>query len=193
MIIETTNTSSSSPIEQEEKKLIKLAQEGDQEAFNVLYENHFDQVYKRVSYRVPTEDVEDVTQEIFIAMVKSLKSFRGDSKFSTWLRVITNRQIANYYRKNQRILEESDIENQANYLTSKTRLSENSLNQIFITNGMQNLPEHYQEIILLRFADGLKFKQIAIAIDKSLDATKSLYRRAIEALRINLEEEHDRQ
>lgn len=188
MTIETEKNSISSRREQDETKLIELAQAGDQNAFSTLYDQHFTKVYTRVSYMIPAEDVEDVTQEVFIAMIQSLKSFRGESKFSTWLRVITNRQIANYYRKNKRILKESDIEKQSNRLTSKIVLSEKSLNQIYLANGMQQLPEHYQEIILLRFADGLKFKQIAKQIDKTLDATKSLYRRAIEALRVNLEE-----
>lgn len=191
MNVETENPSISSPREQEDIKLIELAQAGDQNAFNTLYDQHFMKVYNRVSYMVPTEDIEDVTQEVFIAMVQSLKSFRGESKFSTWLRVITNRQIANYYRKNKRILNESDIEQQSNLLTTKTMLSEHSINQIYLANGMQKLPEHYQEIILLRFADGLKFTQIAKQIDKTLDATKSLYRRAIEALRVTLEEEYE--
>jgi RNA polymerase sigma-70 factor (ECF subfamily) len=178
--------------EQDDEKLVSLAKIGDQYAFSMLYDNHFKKVYNRVSYLIPTEDVEDVTQEIFIAMMKSLNSFRGDSKFSTWLRVITNRQIANYYRKNKQILQESDIEQQSNEMKSKKILTERSLNHIYLTKGLRELPEHYQEIILLRFADGLKFKQVADHLNKTLDATKSLYRRAIEALRVNLGEPHDR-
>ncbi|HKJ27816.1 MAG TPA: RNA polymerase sigma factor [Anaerolineales bacterium] len=182
----------STPPAHDEGKIISLAQSGDKNAFSILYDSYYKKVYNRVSYMIPTEDVEDVTQEVFIAMVKSLKSFRGESKFSTWLRVITNRQIANYYRKHKRILKESDIEEQSNRLTAKTKLAASSLDHIYLVRGMKELPDHYQEVILLRFADGMKFKQIAKQIDKSLDATKSLYRRAIEALRINLEEDHDR-
>lgn len=187
---EHNNTNITTSTEIDEEKLISQALEGDQHAFNALYEKYFRKVYNRVSYTIPAEDVEDVTQEIFIAMVQSLKSFRGDSKFSTWLRVITNRQIANYYRKHKRILNESDIDQQANQLKAQTIQAESSLNHIYLVRGMNELPEHYQEIILLRFADGLKFNQIAKQIDKTLDATKSLYRRAIEALRMTLEEKH---
>ena len=53
---------------------------------------------------------------------------------------------------------------------------------------MQQLPEHYQEIVLMRFADGLTFTQIAQERGQSLEATKSLYRRAIQALRQQMSE-----
>jgi DNA-directed RNA polymerase specialized sigma24 family protein len=51
-----------------------------------------------------------------------------------------------------------------------------------LQQGMEELPENYQEIILLRFADGLTFAEIADSRGQSLEAAKSLYRRAIQAL-----------
>lgn len=185
------NMTTTTPTEQNDETLVSQAIAGDQHAFSELYENHFKKVYNRVAYLIPAEDVEDVTQEVFIAMIKSLKSFRGESKFSTWLRVITNRQIANYYRKNKKMLNEHDIEPKSNTLKSNTVLAQDSLNNIYLTRGLMDLPEHYREVILLRFADELKFKHIATNIGKSLDATKSLYRRAIEALRLNLGARYD--
>ena len=53
---------------------------------------------------------------------------------------------------------------------------------ILIRQALKELPEHYQEVILLRFAEGLKFNEIAQIQGQSLEATKSLYRRAIAAL-----------
>jgi RNA polymerase sigma-70 factor (ECF subfamily) len=166
--------------------LVKLAVEGNQEAFNHLYDRYLSQVYRRVAYLIPTEDIDDVTQEVLIAMLQSLKSFRGESKFSTWLRVITNRQIANYYRKNKRILDENPLDPENLKLKSKQTLSETELTRIYIQQGMEKIPEHYQEVILLRFAEGLKFQEIADILGKNLDATKSLFRRAISATREQL-------
>jgi len=184
-------TATSQTPEQDDQKLVLQAKAGDQHAFSTLYDTYFKKVYNRVAYLIPAEDIEDVTQEVFIAMVQSLKTFRGDSKFSTWLRVITNRQIANYYRKNKAILTESDIEANSDSLKSKTMLADSSLNNIYLTRGLMELPEHYREILLMRFAEEMKFKHIAHSLGKSLDATKSLYRRAIETLRLNLGELHD--
>ena len=109
---------------QPDQKLVRLAVEGNQEAFNHLYDRYFSQVYKRVAYLIPTEDVDDVTQEVLIAMLQSLKSFRGESKFSTWLRVITNRHIANYYRKNKKMLNENPLEGETLQIKSPQTLAE---------------------------------------------------------------------
>ncbi|MEN8241860.1 MAG: RNA polymerase sigma factor [Chloroflexota bacterium] len=177
-----TNLSSSTP----DATLVQLAVNGNQEAFNHLYERYFTQVYNRVSYLIPTEDIDDVTQEVLIAMLQSLKSFRGDAKFGTWLRVITNRHIANYYRKNKNSLNDGPLDAESYRLKSPQNISESGLNRVFIQRGLSALPDHYREILLLRFAEGLKFQEIANVQEKSLDATKSLFRRAISALRDQL-------
>lgn len=175
-----------------EEELVRRAQSGDQQAFSDLYEQFYPVVHKRVAYLIPTEDVDDVTQEIFIAMIRSLKTFRGDSKFSTWLRVITNRQIANYYRSNSKILQETELEDtwQPTQAASPFSTRVRQDRKILAQQGLENLPEKYQEIILLRFAEGLRFKEIAALQGNSLDATKSTFRRALEAMRKALGEEH---
>jgi RNA polymerase sigma-70 factor (ECF subfamily) len=169
-----------------DQNLVRLAGQGNQEAFNHLYDRYFSQVYRRVAYLIPSEDINDVTQEVLIAMLQSLKSFRGDSKFSTWLRVITNRHIANYYRKNKRLLDSPPLDLDNVQIKSSQILSESGLDRIYIQQGLDKLPEHYQEILLLRFAEGLKFQEIADLLGKNLDATKSLFRRAISAMKDQL-------
>jgi RNA polymerase sigma-70 factor (ECF subfamily) len=170
-----------------DEKLVQSAQQGILEAFNTLYERYLPAVYNRVCYIVPEQDAEDVTQEIFIAMMKSLKSFRGESRFSTWLRTLTNRQIADYYRRrspmeaHSKLEEDSHLNPNASYST--TNPGTGSMDEmIMVRQAMQKLPENYREIILLRFADGLQFNEIAEQQGQSLEATKSLFRRAILAL-----------
>lgn len=66
--------------------LILRAQAGDEAAFREIFLRHRGDV-ARVVQRVmgPSPDVEDVVQDVFVHVYRSLKSFRGDSKFSTWL------------------------------------------------------------------------------------------------------------
>jgi RNA polymerase sigma-70 factor (ECF subfamily) len=178
--------------EVEDEELIRLINLGDQEAFTQLYNRHLSPVFNRVAYLIPKNDVEDVTQEIFIAMIRSLKNFRGDSKFSTWLRVITNRQISNYYRKNQQRLQDGDLDQDDSWAqqkaVSKTVRRETQDQGIFVQQCLMGIPEHYREIVLLRFVDGMKFQEIADLQGRSLDAVKSTFRRAIEALQKGLGE-----
>jgi RNA polymerase sigma-70 factor (ECF subfamily) len=182
------NISDTAPQDASDEILIQQFKAGRTEAFDLLYYRHLPVVYKRVRYVVPEEDIEDVTQEIFIAALNSLSSFRGDSKFSTWLRTLTNHKVAEFYRKRTRKQEPpisplSDAADRSAGGTSK-KMEE----RIYIQRGLQALPENYREVILLRFAEGMQFNEIADHTDQNLEAVKSLFRRAIVALRSHLEE-----
>lgn len=69
-----------------QKALIDRAQRGDASAFRQIFVQHRGDV-SRVVYRMigPGPEIEDVVQEVFLHVYRSLPSFRGDSKFSTWL------------------------------------------------------------------------------------------------------------
>ncbi|HEX2997789.1 MAG TPA: RNA polymerase sigma factor [Anaerolineales bacterium] len=167
--------------------LIKQFKDGNSNAFNELYQRHLPGVYKRVRYMVPEQDVEDTTQEVFIAALKSLPSFRGESQFSTWLRTLTNHKIAEYYRKSNRKREApkvtfDDAHDHSDGSTAKV-LEE----QIALRKALRQIPAQYQEVILLRFVDGLQFSEIARLNGQHLEATKSLFRRAVSALRDQLD------
>lgn len=183
-----------------DEELVRRAQEGEMAAFTQLYERYLKVVYRRVCYSIPQADVEDVTQETFIAVTRSLKDFRGDSKFRTWLYTILGRKIADYYRRRDpadfRWVKESGDED--GDLTERVEQlgdgnGSSSLDDIiWVRQALLRMPAHYREIILLRFADGLPFLEIAGQLNLSLEATKSLFRRAIACLQQELERTHVR-
>lgn len=172
-------------VRKSDEELVRMAKQGSLEAFTMLYERHLSVVYKRVCCLVPESDVEDVTQEIFISLMKSLESFRGNAKFSTWLRTLTDRRIADFYRRRSRAAAEqpTDFSDTGSQLSPVKSPGMAVDDKVMIREAIRALPEHYREIILLRFAEGLRFEEIASVRGQSLEATKSLFRRAIAALR----------
>ena len=172
-------------------QLIALIRNGDKEAFNILYQRYFSIVYRRVRYTIPDEDIEDVTQEIFIAVMRSVSSFQGRSQFSTWLRTLINRQVADYYRKRERGGVWLPLKNAEMRTDSSHAGSPKHEERIMVRRALQKLPQHYQEVLLLRFAEGLQFREIASMLSQNHEAVKSLYRRAVAALRNNLETNYD--
>jgi RNA polymerase sigma-70 factor (ECF subfamily) len=74
----------------DEEPLIARAASGDADAFRRLYEQHRADV-ARLTYRMlgPNADLEDLIQEVFVQVYRSLKHFRGQSKFGTWLHRVT--------------------------------------------------------------------------------------------------------
>lgn len=170
-----------------DEKLVLHVQSGELEAFNTLYERYFHVVFTRVRYKIPEQDVEDLTQEIFISMMKSIKNFRGESRFSTWFRTLVNRKIADYYRYRKPNENFTDFDLDDDRLDDiKNNMGFNIVeydNILLLKKALKQLPEKYLEILLLRFVDGLQFNEIAQINKQSLEATKSLFRRSIAALR----------
>jgi RNA polymerase sigma-70 factor (ECF subfamily) len=174
-----------------DEELVSSAQMGKQDAFVLLYERYFPSVFVRVRFKVPESDVEDVTQEIFIAVLKSLNSFRGQSKFKTWIWTITNRKIANYYRSHKVGTTELDDYEE---LVMRSKLSNHTVSAdrqqddlAAIQHALGKLPQNYQDILLMRFVDEMPFNEIALKNRKSLEATKSLFRRSMSALTKKME------
>ena len=167
--------------------LIQQFVQGDLQAFEILYERYVRTVYNRVRYVVSETDVEDVTQEVFFAALKSLHTFRGEARFSTWLRTLTNHKVAEYYRKRSRKKETMQIDlSHAEIRGDRTRASDLE-DRITLRHSLLELPEQYREVILLRFAEGMQFNEIARTLKQNPEATKSLFRRAMSALRDTLE------
>jgi RNA polymerase sigma-70 factor, ECF subfamily len=162
-----------------------IADSDAQLASMTLYNRYLNKVFGRVQSRIPPEDVEDVVQEIFIAAVRSIKSFEQRSQFSTWLYTIASRQIAEFYRKRNRTISDDqtvsldDIENS---MAASENNREYMDEQMLIKRALDKLPEHYQEIIFLRLIDQLPFAEIAAKRGQTVEAVKSLYRRAIQAI-----------
>src|SRR5262245_6563746 len=65
--------------------LLERARSGDAAAFRELYAQHHRQVASQLAFLVPRADLEDVLQDVFIEVYRSLKRFEGRSAFTTWL------------------------------------------------------------------------------------------------------------
>lgn len=72
-----------------DEDLVERARQGDRGAFRALFMAHRGQVARLLMRLVPQHEVEDVAQEVFLQVHRSLDAFRGDARFSTWLYRLT--------------------------------------------------------------------------------------------------------
>jgi len=84
-----------------DEDLVERARSGDRTAFRALFLAHRTQTSRLLSRLVPHADVEDVTQEVFLQVHRSLSAFRGESRFSTWLYRLTF-NVARMHLRRQR-------------------------------------------------------------------------------------------
>ena len=81
-------------------ELIARVREGDEAAFESLYERYLPRVYQFVAKRVSNRaDTEEIVQEVFINIFSSIGSFRGEAPFAAWVLGLTRRTIANRFKK----------------------------------------------------------------------------------------------
>jgi RNA polymerase sigma-70 factor (ECF subfamily) len=170
-----------------DEHLIQQFAQGDPIAFDTLYNRHVKAVYRRVRYTVPETDVEDVIQDVFYAALRYLPRFRGEAQFTTWLRTITDRKVAEFYRRRARKRESLQVdlehaEKQGDQMSASLLEDRATLRDALLA-----LRQDYREIILLRFAEDMPFKEIACLLKKKPEAVKSLFRRAMSAFGTQLE------
>jgi RNA polymerase sigma-70 factor, ECF subfamily len=163
--------------------LVERAIHGDKGAFGTLYERHLDAIYRYVYFRVGSPaDAEDLTEDVFVRAWEAVGSFEygGEGSFVSWLYRIAHNLVIDHYRKRQPqswsseqlALEEARIpavEDVAHYNQDVSRLA----------HAIRQLEEVEQQVILLRFIEGLSHGKVAEIIGKSEGASRVIQHRAL--------------
>ena len=170
-----------------DEELVERIKNGDGECLNILIKASLPKVYNRVHSLVPESDVEDVTQDIFLSLVDSIHSFRGKSAFNTWFHRIAMNKVADYHRKTSRRKEQL-IEEYPPRTVNPWKATDDEL---IVKEVLVELSEKYREVLLLKFSEGLNFAEIAEKLGLTYEATRSRYRRAIEAFREEMDRNHE--
>lgn len=161
-----------------DEALVARFKGGDVNAFEALYDRYLHKVYARVRAQIPSSDVEDVTQEVFISVLRSLPAFRAISAFSTWVIAIANKKVADFYRRKYLRPVESLEEHQGWQPAVEAKEGETMVKEV-----LHKLHDRYREILIERLAEGRSFQEIAQLNGSSLEAAKSMYRRALETFK----------
>ena len=172
---------------QDEENLVRRAQHHDQEAFSQLYEEHFDKIYRYISFKIGnTTEAEDMTQQVFLNALKSISSFKWKGvPFSAWLFRIAHNQIVDHLRKKEHTAVPLD-ESLASSGDNPQLIVEQKLDIEQMLVAAKQLTKAQREVISLRFAGEMPIAQVAKTMGKSQGAIKALQHSAIVALRKTL-------
>src|ERR1700693_5949843 len=92
-------------------RVIRACQQGDREAFRLLFEAYKDRVFSIARYSLGDEAAaDDVTQQIFVKLITRIGQFRGDSEFTTWLYRLVINSCLDERRKRRRFLPVTEFE-----------------------------------------------------------------------------------
>jgi RNA polymerase sigma-70 factor (ECF subfamily) len=178
----------------DEARLIQLAQQGDAEACAMLYDRHYDAVYRYCYYRVGDVNLaQDLTGEVFVRMVDKLDTFKVRGRpLLAWLYTIA-RNLVNDAHRHGRQVTQLPL-NEATVLSGDeeadlTRRVERRLEADCLAAALNHLTEEQRQVILLKFMEGLNNAQVARLLSKTEGAIKSLQHRALGSLRRAIERE----
>jgi RNA polymerase sigma-70 factor (ECF subfamily) len=173
---------------------VELLKAGDESAFRQLVENYQDRVFNTcLGFVRNNQDADDLAQEVFIEIFRSVSSFRGDSKLSTWIYRIAVTKSLEFIRSNKRqkrfaILRSIFQSGDPAFLDIPSFehpgvIAENRERSRILFQAIDLLPDSQKTAFTLHKIEGLSYDEIGDIMGKSLSSVESLMHRA----RINLQ------
>ena len=151
--------------------------EGEQQTFHELYQKYHERVYSTcLRMTQNASESEDLTQEVFIRLFRTIGSFRGESAFTTWLHRLTVNRVLMHFRKRKRrpdqISEKGEL---PAYIVAGTDDPRRMIivDHILLSEVIAKLPEGYRQAIILHDIQGLEHREIAERRGRSIGTSKS--------------------
>ena len=174
-----------------DEAIIKRLAAKDEKTFQELVQSFRKHVYLTcLGFVQDEDDAEDVTQEVFIEVFRSVEKFRGDSKLSTWIYRIAVNKSLNYLRKHKKTRSFLSLDQlfhlpHSNHETSKSYepsiedkgIEKKELSHV-LEKAIHSLPSNQQIAFTLSKYDELPYQEIADVMNVSLSAVESLIHRA---------------
>jgi len=169
-----------------DEELISSFLNGDKTAFNFIVRKYQKKVYLITRKMVlDHDDADDITQEVFLKIYRSLGDFRGDSKFFTYIYKIAVNYSLNHLNRNKKILSrKSDIDNA--FISSDDKIADELMiskdRTKLIEEAIDTLPAQQRAVFNMRYYDNLSYEDISNILNKSVGGMKANYFHAIKRL-----------
>lgn len=166
-------------MDQEETEMISRCQEGDQEALKEIFDKYHKKVY-RIAYGVvrQREEALDIVQEVFIKLFRSIKNFKGRSRFYTYLyRMAMNTAIDHARKVGKQFFSSLDEEGSFEPSDKVEKGPEKMLLQKELEGrvalAMDKLPPEQKAALIFRDVEGLSYREMSEAMGCSIGTVMS--------------------
>jgi RNA polymerase sigma-70 factor (ECF subfamily) len=169
-----------------EATLVEHAIAGDVDAFGELYQRHLDAIYRYVYFRVgDADDAEDLTEQVFLKAWEALPGYKQcGNPFTSWLYRIAHNVTVDHHRRwkpvaSTPLLEEGAWQSKEPAVLRQIIEAEEAAT---LSRAIRRLSEDQQQVIVLRFVEGLSHAEVANMLNKSESACRVIQHRALAAL-----------
>ncbi|RPJ51585.1 MAG: sigma-70 family RNA polymerase sigma factor [Chloroflexi bacterium] len=173
-----------------ENVAVERAAKGDTEAFSLLYERYVTRIYNYIYYRTGNpHEAEDLTSRVFHRALHHINHYDNRGiPFSAWLYRIAHNLVANWHRDNSRRKEvplEDYTQQPHRSLAPEASVVDNQEMEDLL-KAIRRLPPDRQQLLILKFVEGMSNAEVATIMMRSEGAIKSLYHRTLISLRDEL-------
>lgn len=157
-------------------KLIKKYLNGNNEVFEIIYEETKKYVYLSIYQYVKNQmTIDDLMQDTYMKVIDKIHTYKLGTNFYAWISIVARNVAINYYNKNKKIeLIEEYID------------GENSNNDSLINMALMILKGLEREVIVYHIILNMKFNDISKILDKPLGTIYSIYKKAIQTIKEKL-------
>jgi RNA polymerase sigma factor (sigma-70 family) len=161
-------------------------------AFNQLMKKYQQRLYWHIrKIVIDHDDANDIIQNTFIKVWKSLNGFREDSQLYTWLyRIATNESITFLNQKKRKLLFSfSNVEYElSNQLTNDVYFSGDKI-QLKLQRAILKLPTQQRIVFNMKYFDGMKYEEISKVLKVTVGALKASYHHAVKKIEKYIQED----
>lgn len=174
----------------EESMCIREVLAGHSEGFRPLVEAYRAQIIRVVMKMTGRPDIaEEISQEAFVKAYTKLHTFRGESRFSTWVTQIAIHLCHDLHRQERHWAPAPNENLHADFRAGTDEQIASAERDRAITRAMSHLPPKYREVMVLRYSEGYSLEETARILGKGLSAVKMTAHRGLEMLRQELAQE----
>ncbi|GAE29603.1 RNA polymerase sigma factor [Halalkalibacter hemicellulosilyticus] len=170
-----------------DQELIEEILNGSQAAMEVLVKRHYKLIFSYVYRKVGDYHLAyDMTQEVFIKMMKSITRYNNSGEFKNWLLKIAVNQCRDYFRSSAYKMKAGEEElgtHVPSHQESVWDLVSKKADSEKVKAAVTQLPDYQREVIILRFYHGLKVKEISEVTNSKEATVKSRVKQGVEKLR----------
>jgi RNA polymerase sigma-70 factor (ECF subfamily) len=167
-----------------ESELIKQAVKRDAPAFGELYQLHLRQIYRYIFYKVgnPSE-AEDLTEQVFLKAWEAMPRYREQGvPFAAWLFRLAHNTVIDYHRTKHEAVALDELIDAEDGQASPEDVTSTRLDVQTLQTAITRLTPEQQQVVILRFVQGLSHGEVAAIMGKNEGAIRGLQHRALEAL-----------
>lgn len=177
-----------------DRQLLARAASGDSAAAGELLDQTGAIVYGFIYARVGGNEqaAEDVIQATYLEAVRSAATFRGEAALSTWLCTIARRQLAGYFkRENRQRIIERKLSLVGDPQRDESSVPDGSMEDDSIIEALGRIPDLQRQVLVMKYLDGLHVSEIAMELGRSNVQIQSLLQRGRSSLRRELGKQTD--